>query len=251
MNASPIGIFDSGVGGISVLRCAQKLMPNEHYIYYGDTAHAPYGTKPPQEVMGYVRSVVDSLLQKDAKAIVIACNTATSVAAAQLREELSLPIIGMEPALKPASLVRHGGHILVLATPVTLQLPKFKHLMTLYGEGCIPVPCPGLMDLVEAGCLKGPEVEALLCKLLSAYQDKPVDAIVLGCTHYVFLKETIQWMYPQAQVIDGNEGTVRQLRRRLEEADLLTDSNAQGGIELLTSGHEATTLPLMERLLGG
>ena len=107
----PVGIFDSGVGGISVLRCARKMLPNEQFIYYGDTAHAPYGTKPPDEVLGYVRRVMDELLAREAKAIVIACNTATSVAAAQLRGELQLPIIGMEPALKPASQLRHGGRL--------------------------------------------------------------------------------------------------------------------------------------------
>jgi len=248
-STAPIGIFDSGVGGISVLKCAKALLPNEDFIYYGDTAHAPYGTKPVDEVMEYVRNVVNELLQRGAKAIVIACNTATSVAAAQLRQELSLPIIGMEPALKPASQSKPNGLILTLATPVTLRLPKFQHLMELYGQHCTPVPCPGLMDLVEAGYLQGPEVEALLTQLLSPFRDQKIDAVVLGCTHYVFLRETVKKLLPETKVFDGNEGTVRQLRRRLEEENLLNKKNHQGQIKLLTSGDFGTVVPLMERLL--
>ncbi|MBQ8536958.1 MAG: glutamate racemase [Clostridia bacterium] len=248
-SSAPVGIFDSGVGGISVLKCARLLLPHEHFIYYGDTLHAPYGTKPPHEVLGYARHVVDLLLARGVKAIVIACNTATSVAAAQLRSQLDLPIIGMEPALKPASQLRHGGRVLVLATPVTLSLPKFQHLMELYGQGCVPVQCPGLMDLVEQGCLSGPEVEALLRQLLAPYQQEAIDAVVLGCTHYVFLRKAVEKMFPGAWVLDGNEGTVRQLKRRLEGERLLAGAEHTGGVELLTSGASDTVLPLMERLL--
>lgn len=250
MNASaPIGIFDSGVGGISVLKCARLLLPHEDFVYYGDTAHAPYGTKPPEEVLHFTTNVVNELLERKVKAIVIACNTATSVAAAQLREKLTLPIIGMEPALKPASMMRRNGRVLVLATPVTLSLPKFKHLMDLYGQGCIPVPCPGLMDLVEAGKLAGEEITTLLQKLLKPYEREHIDAIVLGCTHYVFLRKTVEHLFPNACVVDGNEGTVRQLKRRLEEEGLLSLSQSHGRVELLTSGEHEKVLPLMERLL--
>lgn len=246
---APVGIFDSGVGGISVLRCALRLLPHERFIYYGDTAHAPYGVKPTQEVLLYAHQVVDALISRGVKAILIACNTATSVAASQLRQELELPIIGMEPALKPAAKLRHGGRILVLATPVTLSLPKFQRLMALYGQGCMPVPCPGLMDLVETGELEGPAVEGLLSSLLAAYLHEPVDAVVLGCTHYVFLRGTVQKLFPRAEVLDGNEGTVRQLKRRLEATDCLAPEDALGGVELLTSGSPQTVIPLMERLL--
>ena len=130
----PVGIFDSGVGGISVLRELRAQLPQENVIYYGDTAYAPYGTKPPEVVMARVRQVMAELLDRDVKAVVIACNTATSVAAATLRAEMTLPIIGMEPALKPAHQLRHGGRILVMATPLTLRLPKFEALMARYGE---------------------------------------------------------------------------------------------------------------------
>ena len=132
----PIGVFDSGVGGISVLAELMRTLPNERFLYYGDSLHAPYGTKPEAEVLGYVRGIMAEMMRRGVKAVVIACNTATSVAAATLRAELDLPIIGMEPALKPASEIRHGGQILVLATPVTLRLQKFQALMARYGEPC-------------------------------------------------------------------------------------------------------------------
>ena len=182
----PVGIFDSGVGGVSVLRELRAQLPLENVVYYGDTAHAPYGTKPPEVVMARVRQVMAELLNRNVKAVVIACNTATSVAAATLRAEMTLPIIGMEPALKPAYQLRHGGQVLVMATPLTLRLPKFAALMARYGEGASPLPCPGLMELVEAGHLNDAEVTAYLTQLFAPYAHTAVDAVVLGCTHCVF-----------------------------------------------------------------
>ncbi len=246
----PVGVFDSGMGGLSVLREIRKQLPNEHVLYYGDTAHAPYGTKPPAEVMARVREVMALLLDRRVKAVLIACNTATSVAAATLRAELSLPIIGMEPALKPASQLRHGGRVLVMATPLTLRLPKFQALMDRYGEGALPLPCPGLMDLVEQGELDGPEVRDYLTRLLEPYLHAPLDAVVLGCTHYVFLRPVLRRMLPpETALLDGNAGTVRQLHRVLEQRDLLREQSAPGRVELLTSGNSACILPRMERLL--
>lgn len=145
---APVGVFDSGVGGLSTLGALIRELPAEDFIFYGDTANAPYGVKTPEQVLACVSTVTDRLLAQGVKALVIACNTATSVAAADLRSRLVLPIIGIEPALKPAHEIRRGGQILVLATPVTLALPKFRNLMSLYGEGAVRVPCPGLMDLV-------------------------------------------------------------------------------------------------------
>lgn len=246
----PVGVFDSGMGGISVLREILAQLPGENVIYYGDTAHAPYGTKPPAEVMARVREVMDLLMARQVKAVLIACNTATSVAAATLRAELDLPIIGMEPALKPASELRHGGRILVMATPLTLRLPKFQALMARYGEGAIPLPCPGLMELVEEGELDGPEVEDYLTRLLTPYRHTPLDAVVLGCTHYVFLRDILRRMLPaETALLDGNAGTVRQLHRVLEQRDSLRQAHHGGRVELLTSGNPAVVLPRMERLL--
>ena len=246
----PVGIFDSGVGGISVLRELRAQLPQENVIYYGDTAYAPYGTKPPEVVMARVRQVMAELLNRDVKAVVIACNTATSVAAATLRAEMTLPIIGMEPALKPAHQLRHGGRILVMATPLTLRLPKFEALMARYGEGASPLPCPGLMELVEAGKLDGPEIADYLHRLFAPYRDTPVDAVVLGCTHYVFLHPILRRLLPaETAILDGNAGAIRQLRRVLEERNALRPEVASGRVELHTSGDEALVLPRMKQLL--
>lgn len=243
---SPIGVFDSGVGGISVLGELTRTLPREDFLYFGDNLHAPYGTKPEQEVLGYVRSVMDYLIAQDVKAVVIACNTATSVAAATLRAELALPIIGMEPALKPAAEQRKGGQILVLATPMTLRLPKFQALYQRYGEGAIPLPCPGLMELVETQAFD--QARRYLQELFLAYDLARVDAIVLGCTHYVFLRPILREILPpHVLILDGNAGTARQLARVLEQRDLLSDQG--GSVTLETSGDSSLILPLMESLL--
>ena len=233
----PVGVFDSGVGGISTLREMIRELPDERFIYYGDMAHAPYGTKSSEEVVACVRAVVDRLMEKRIKALVIACNTATGAAAATLRKELTIPVVGMEPALKPASKARKNGSVLVLATPLTLQQEKFENLMRQYGQGAVKVPCPGLMELVEAD--DGAGALNYLKELFSRYPVDQVDAVVLGCTHYVFLKSAIARFFPQVPLIDGNEGTVRQLKRRLEERGLLAPEEAIGGTELISSGGNA------------
>lgn len=244
---SPIGVFDSGVGGISVLGELARTLPHENFLYFGDNLHAPYGTKPAEEVLGYVRGVMARLMARDVKAVVIACNTATSVAAAILRAELELPIIGMEPALKPAAEQRRDGQILVLATPMTLRLPKFQALYDRYGEGAVRLPCPGLMELVEAQAFD--QAQRYLEEQLSAYDLQHVDAVVLGCTHYVFLRPILQELLPpHVRILDGNAGTARQLARVLEQRGLLKKTG-EGSITLETSGDAASVLPLMRMLL--
>ena len=244
----PIGVFDSGVGGISTLREMIRELPNERFIYFGDTANAPYGTRSTEEVTACVRTVVGKLLERNIKALVIACNTATGAAAATLREELSIPVVGMEPALKPASKIRKNGSVLVLATPLTLQQEKFENLMKQYGEGAVKVPCPGLMELVEAEDLPG--AKRYLQELFSRYPEDRVDAVVLGCTHYIFLKQMIRELLPERIAItDGNAGTARQLRRVLDRDGLL-NREGPGSVELETSGREED-LALMRKLLNG
>ena len=243
---SPVGVFDSGVGGISTLREMIRELPDERFIYYGDIANAPYGTKSTAEVIACVRSVVNKLLEQESKALVIACNTATGAAAATLRRELTIPVIGMEPALKPASEMRKDGSVLVLATPLTLKQEKFTNLMKRYGEGAVKVPCPGLMELVEAD----DETGALqyLQELFSRFDIDRVDAVVLGCTHYVFLKDMIRALLPEhIAITDGNAGTARQLRRVLDREGLL-NPEGPGSVELQTSGTRKD-LELMEKLL--
>lgn len=250
LDQRPIGLLDSGLGGIGVLGEALRQLPNEDYVYYGDTANAPYGDKAPEEVLGLVHQAVERLIELRCKAIVIACNTATSVSAGKLRQELDLPIIGMEPALKPASQLPGGGKILVMATRVTLALPKFQALMAQYGRDAVPVPCPGLMECVERGELEGPNVTALLRHLLGPWLSQPVKAVVLGCTHYPFLRKTIAALFPAGTpLIDGNAGSVRQLRRRLEEQNLLSDRQEPGRITFLSSSEDPSVLQRMQTML--
>lgn len=242
----PVGVLDSGVGGISTLREMVRELPGERFLYYGDMAHAPYGTKSTEEVIACVRNVVSRLTESRIKALVIACNTATGAAAAVLRQELNIPVVGMEPALKPAAQMRKNGSVLVLATPLTLQQEKFENLMKQYGEGAVKVPCPGLMELVEADDREG--ALQYLRTLFGRFEPEQVDAVVLGCTHYVFLKEMIRALLPERIAItDGNAGTARQLRRVLEREGLVNDGT-DGSVELMTSGDERD-IALMRKLL--
>ncbi len=244
----PIGIFDSGVGGISVLREARTSLPHEDFIYYGDNAHAPYGAKSETEIEARALEVADILAARDVKALVIACNTATSAAAPALRARFDMPVIGMEPALKPAHALKKDGIVLVLATTATLHLPKFVALYARYGEDAYALPCPGLMEFVERGVTAGEELDGYLRGLVRDYIGQKIDCVVLGCTHYVFLREAVRGVFPDAHILDGNEGTARQLKRRLAEENLLRKGGG-GRVELHTSGDARRYIPLMERLL--
>ncbi|MBR6569954.1 MAG: glutamate racemase [Clostridia bacterium] len=249
MDQRPVGFLDSGLGGVSVLGEALRILPEENYLYFGDTRNIPYGDKPQETVYRCTHAAVERLMALDCKAIVIACNTATSVAAAQLRQELQLPIIGMEPALKPASMLPGDGRVLVMATQNTLRLPKFQALMELYGKDAIPLPCPGLMECVEDGELQGPRVETLLGRLFEPYQNESIKAVVLGCTHYPFLRQTISRFFsPEVALIDGNLGTVRHLRRRLEEENLLSPGPG-GQVTFLSSMEGEEPLRRMQNML--
>ena len=243
-----IGFFDSGVGGISVLSTARCLMPNENFIYFGDNANAPYGPRSLEDIRKLSKASVDRLFARDIKALVIACNTATSAYADILRSQRSdIPIVGMEPALKPAHFARHGGKVIVLATNATLHLEKFERLMGLYGDDVITVVGKGLVEIVESG-LSGTDVAAeAVFSLLSPYRDEQVDAVVLGCTHYPFLKKHIQAVFPQAQVFDGREGTAMRLKSLLEQAGTRSD-DTPGTVEFMTSGMEEH-IALMKRLM--
>ncbi|MBQ9856867.1 MAG: aspartate/glutamate racemase family protein, partial [Clostridia bacterium] len=170
--------------------------------------------------------------------------TATSAAANHLRETLSVPVIGMEPALKPASLSRKEGVIGVMATPATLKQKKFRLLYEKYGDHAMPIPCPGLMEFAEKGILSGEEIDVFLKNLLAPYRKFPLESVVLGCTHYVFLKAAISKALPGVILYDGNEGTARQLRRVLEERNWLKETG-EGSVSMYTSGDESHILPLM------
>lgn len=243
-----IGFFDSGVGGISVLHEARRQLPNEHFLFFGDNLNAPYGPRPLEQIRALSAAGIDRLLRRGVKAVVIACNTATSAYAEIVRaEHPELPIVGMEPALKPAHFARHGGKVIVLATEATLRLAKFERLMSLYGDDAINVAGAGLVELVESGRARSPEARERLEALLSPYRGEQIDAIVLGCTHYPFLRGDIQRLFPQAQLFDGREGTAARLKYLLDERGLRS-AGARGSIEFESSAG-APAVALMRRML--
>ena len=223
--ADYIAVFDSGVGGISVLRELMVCMPGENFLYFGDSANAPYGEKTTQQVCALTLEKADMLLRKKAKALVIACNTATSAAIDALRQQYpDTIIVGIEPALKPAVEKFPTGKIGIIATQVTLREEKLNHLQERFPQAqVLRIPAPGLVELIEQGKADAPETEELLRQVLTPYIGK-LDALVLGCTHYPFVKKTIgKIMGEQTLLFDGSAGTARQTRRCLAEADLLCD----------------------------
>lgn len=226
-----IAIFDSGVGGISVLRHLVRILPGERFIYYGDSANAPYGSRPTEEVRALTLAAVDKLLAEyPLKALVIACNTATAAAVNDVRAaHPELIVVGIEPALKVAADHFPGGRVGVLATEVTLREEKFDTLLHRFDENVTisKIPAPGLVELVEHGKVDAPETEALLRKVLAPYLGK-LDAVVLGCTHYPFARNAIRRVLGDDVVLlDGGEGTARETRRRLEQAGLLENGGGE------------------------
>ena len=248
---SYIAVFDSGVGGISVLRHLIRLMPQERFVYFGDSANAPYGSRSTQEVRELTLAAVQFLLtQYPLKALVIACNTATAAAVNDVRQaHPDLIVVGIEPALKVAADHYPGGRVGVLATEVTLREEKFDTLLHRFDENVTiyKIPVPGLVELVEQGKVDTPETEALLRRVLAPYIGK-LDAAVLGCTHYPFARRAISRVLGKGVVLlDGGEGTARETRRRLEKAGLL--ENGTGDIIIRNSSPDPDMLRLSwERL---
>ena len=252
-NNNPIAVFDSGVGGISVLRELIRIMPNENYIYFGDSRNAPYGIKKKEEVRELTINCAQKLFEQGAKGLVVACNTATSAAVRVLREMYpDIPIVGIEPALKPAVLCMPHPRVLVMATPMTIREEKFKHLMEQYEEQAeiSPLPCPGLMDFIERGDLKGEDLHKYLEDLLYSYSNNQVDAAVLGCTHYPFARLQIQQVLgDKVKIFDGGEGTAREMKRRLAEKDLLSMRQEKGDILFENSLTDDKKIELCKYLL--
>ena len=245
-----VGVFDSGVGGISVLRALVGELPHEDFRFFGDSANAPYGEKTEARVLDLSRDITEHLLAAGAKAIVIACNTATSVAAATLRAAYpDVPIVGIEPALKPAARALPKGRILVMATEVTLRLEKYHELVRAWGGECevVPVPCPGLAARIEHGNLDGSDLVEMIEGYVGAYAGK-VDGVVLGCTHYPFVRRQIAGVVGEGvRFFDGGAGTARQLRARLTETDMLAKSEQPGRVEFSSSLDTPEELALYER----
>lgn len=232
-----IAVFDSGVGGISVLRALVEELPHERFSYFGDSANAPYGEKSEAQIMRLTHGHVENLVDHGAKAVVIACNTATSVAGASLREAYPDTLfIGVEPALKPAAEAYPGGSILVMATPVTLALEKYHELAMTFDDTCTihAVACPELADRIEQGKLDAPDLRDLIESYVGSYRGK-VDAVVLGCTHYPFVVPAIREVLGDVEFFDGGAGTARQLKRRLTAMNELAPDTQPGAVEFSSS----------------
>ncbi|GAA0771741.1 glutamate racemase [Clostridium subterminale] len=248
-----IGFFDSGVGGISVLKESIKLLPKENYIYIGDSLNAPYGVKTPEEVRKLTFNMVDKLISMNVKAIVVACNTATSIAIDELRKIYKeIPIIGIEPALKPAIENYGNGIIVIMATPVTLSENKFSKLRERYNKASdiISMPCDGLVEIIEDGNIKGEVVEGYLRNRFKDVPKEKVSSVVLGCTHYPFIKEAlVNVINDDVAIIDGSLGTVKQLKRKLEQKGLLNTNNEQGTVKIFNSKDDENLIELSYKLL--
>lgn len=248
----PVAVFDSGLGGISVLRCLIAELPGEDYLYFGDSANAPYGTRPLPEVRELTLQNISALYRQGIKAAVIACNTATSAAISELRSQFAdIPVIGMEPALKPAVLAHPGGTVLVMATPLTLREEKFSRLLAHYAEQAqiVPMPCPELVEFVESGDLQSDALMRYLHERLDGWRGR-ADAVVLGCTHFPFLRSAISSVLGAGTVLyDGGAGTARETKRRLTEFGLLSQSAEKGTICLKNSRNDPWETALSRKLL--
>lgn len=236
-----IGFFDSGVGGLSVLKEACALMPEENYIYYGDSANAPYGEKSREEIFELTMRGIGYLMSNDIKALVIACNTATSAVIDELRKEVDIPVIGMEPAIKPA-LAAVEGKVLMMATPATIRLERYNNLLERFNarERVVNLACNKLAGMIEHNVLShSNELGDYLAGLLAPYKNTGIQAIVLGCTHYVFIKEDIKEAFGEDVLIfDGNRGTVNRLKSVLEEKGIKRPSDAGKGAVILNSSSD-------------
>ena len=245
-----IAVFDSGVGGISVLRRLLEVLPNEKYLYFGDSINAPYGVRPEEEVRGLTLAAMERMMERGIKAFVIACNTATSAAQAALQEKHpEIPVIGIEPAIAEGVRLFPKGHVGALATPGTLKGKRFlENKARLEGDCRITaIPAPGLMELVEAEKGDSPEADALLKPLLEPYRD--LNALALGCTHYPFAEKSIRRVLGDGvTLLDGAVITARQTKQILEERGWLHDGEGEVVIENSMPGDRMITLS--KKLLG-
>jgi glutamate racemase len=248
-----IGVFDSGVGGISVLKHIHTLLPAEDIIYVADSKHAPYGNQPPTFIVERALHIGHFLVSQGVKAIVIACNTATAAAAEALRREFSIPIIGMEPAVKPAAQATKTGIIGVLATSGTLKSAQFAALLEHYGQQVTVVTqaCHGLVESVEKGNLEGESVVHLLRQYIEPLIAKGADTLVLGCTHYPFLRPMIEKITDhRMEIIDTGMAVARQLKHRLDQVDLNQAVTHQGIVSFWSNANPNEASQVIGQLWG-
>lgn len=252
-STSPIGVFDSGVGGISVLKHIHTLLPNEDLIYVADSKFAPYGNKTQEFIQERALWIADFLIARGAKALVVACNTATAAAVDLLRQTYYLPIIAMEPAVKPAAAASKTGVIGVLATSGTLKSAQFAALLEHYGQQVevVTQACHGLVECVERGELDSQATQDLLASYVQPLMHAGADAIVLGCTHYPFLKPLIEKLVGNRSVlIDTGAAVAKELKRRSEEAGLLNGSDQLGNVSFWSNSRDPNAKEIMMRLWG-
>jgi glutamate racemase len=259
MNDAPIGVFDSGIGGLSVLRHIRTQLPHENLLYFADSGFAPYGDKTEQQIIERSLAITAFLRDHHIKALAIPCNTATAAAIRLLREQYpSLPIVGVEPGLKPAAALTKSGTVGVLATAGTLASTKFQTLReqvsTATGVRVLPQACVGLADQVEKGELKSASTAIMIRRYVEPLIEQGADTLVLGCTHYPFVQEQIREVAESlskqpVQLVDTGEAVARQLARLLAQHNLLSPSNEPGAVAAFTTGSETALSTAFAKLL--
>ena len=253
-HSSPIGIFDSGIGGISVLRAIREQMPEESIIYFGDQGHIPYGPRPMGQIRDFSEAITKFLLTHGAKIIVVACNTASAAALNYLRERFAdVQFVGMEPAVKPAAEHTQTGKVGVLATPATFQGALYASVVERFANGVelFQDTCSGLVQQIEQGNLDGEETRRILEEALLPMLEKDIDTVVLGCTHYPFVIPLIQQVVGEkVRVIDPAPAVARQTERLLEAQGLRNHAGKKGSLKLYTSGDPDALTSLLSTLLG-
>ena len=258
-NDAPIGIFDSGIGGLSVLRHIRQQLPHENLIYFADSAHAPYGDKPEQGIIARTLVIANFLLQRECKALVVACNTATAAAIHVLRERYpNIPIVGVEPGLKPATVISKSRHVGVLATDRTIASEKFialrDQLAAISDVRFVSQACTGLAAQIEKGELDSAATKALVQQYLAPLMVDDMDTLVLGCTHYPFVLPLIEDASRKVgalpiSIIDTGEPVARQLARLLEKHQLMCTATTSGELQAFTTGEAQALTTAFDRLL--
>lgn len=247
-----IGVFDSGIGGLSVLQKIREQLPNEDLIYVADSGHAPYGDKPREFIEARAFAISHFLISQDVKALVVACNTATYAVAEKLRTHFTqIPIFAMEPGIKPAVLTTKTGVIATLATESTLSSEKFKKLVDEFSDGkkVLIQPCYGLVELIERGDLSSAHTRTLLEKYIHPLLEQNVDTIVLGCTHYPFVHELIEDIVGKnVTIIETGEAVAKHVRKRLTEQNRLNNSDKNGQTVFWGSAPATQLQPMFDRL---
>lgn len=253
-NQAPIGIFDSGIGGLSVLRAIRQQMPEESIVYFGDQVHIPYGSRPMGQIRNLSEAITEFLLAQGAKIIVVACNTASAAALKHLREKFrDIQFVGMEPAVKPAAEQTQTGKVGVLATPATFQGELYASVVERFANGVelFQDTCNGLVQQIEQGNLEGAETRRILENALLPMLQRDIDTVVLGCTHYPFVIPLIQQIVgDKVRVIDPAPAVARQTARLLEARGARNRSGGMGNLQLYTSGDPVALQSLSSTLLG-